>query len=137
MADTSAQDDMYLKNIVRDMIKKESSSRDPSSRPDAAASPSARAGVYDDFDEGDALGEGAYGKVWIGTRFDDGEKFAIKSIAGGDPNSVLTLSPPIRSCCWMMPDPWCAVQMPTVPSPPRIPPKRPLIEDPLSNAYRH
>jgi len=67
-ADTSAQDDAHLKNIVRDMVKKQC--------------------VYDDFDEGEALGEGAYGKVWIGTRYDDGEKFAIKSIAGGDPNSM-------------------------------------------------
>lgn len=44
--------------------------------------------IYDDFEEGAALGEGAYGRVWVGTRKSDGQNFAVKTIDGGEETAL-------------------------------------------------
>jgi len=46
--------------------------------------------VTDFYDEEEALGEGAYGRVWVGVRSSDGERFAVKTIGGGDDGTLGT-----------------------------------------------
>jgi len=45
--------------------------------------------VFAHFREGEALGEGSYGKVWVGECLKTGEEFAIKTIFNSDTEAQL------------------------------------------------